>query len=452
MPRDATGTPTVDTADARSDLRSVMARVAVRLRERGSSDPLLILLVGGVVAQLIPLVATPLLTRLYVPADFGSLALFVSLASLLAVVATGRYELAILNDPAEDDGLTLLLLACGLAAVIAFMALIGIAGACAIAPAAQTCTGAGAGQGFIWFVPLAGLSTAWLSAFVMWSNRKREYRRIATNRVLQSSVAAIAGIAFGVLVIGGTGLILATLIAQWLAVFLLGAQILRSLHHRQHEVSWAATVQLARRHAAFPLVNLPHAVLDNVQTAAVLGALTIAFGVATMGLYAFTQRIMRAPILLLGSSLGQVFQQRISEAHHQGLPLRPLVVAQLRSLARWAVPFIVLAPLAPWAFAFVFGEQWREAGVYGLILMPWMVANFIVSPLSQLPLLLGRQRGAFAFGLAYQAALLIPCLLAILVHLGADLTFALQSVASCVVLAAYGRWLVRISEVAQADD
>ena len=45
-------------------------------------------------AQAIPVLASPLLTRLYTPVDFGLLAVFVALVSSIAPAVCGRYELA----------------------------------------------------------------------------------------------------------------------------------------------------------------------------------------------------------------------------------------------------------------------------------------------------------------------------------------------------------------------
>lgn len=53
-------------------------------------------LVGGTTgAQLLAVLAAPLLTRLYTPEDFGLLAVYASLLGLIAVIASLRYELAI---------------------------------------------------------------------------------------------------------------------------------------------------------------------------------------------------------------------------------------------------------------------------------------------------------------------------------------------------------------------
>ncbi len=50
---------------------------------------------GTALGQGLVLASAPLLTRLYTPADFGVLAVYSSIVSLVAVVGALRYELAI---------------------------------------------------------------------------------------------------------------------------------------------------------------------------------------------------------------------------------------------------------------------------------------------------------------------------------------------------------------------
>lgn len=45
------------------------------------------------IAQSIPIATSPILTRIYTPEDF---ALFIAITSILATIANGRYELAIM--------------------------------------------------------------------------------------------------------------------------------------------------------------------------------------------------------------------------------------------------------------------------------------------------------------------------------------------------------------------
>ena len=45
---------------------------------------------GTTIAQAIPIAISPILTRIYIPEDFGVFALYMSLAFILSVIATGR--------------------------------------------------------------------------------------------------------------------------------------------------------------------------------------------------------------------------------------------------------------------------------------------------------------------------------------------------------------------------
>jgi len=67
------------------------------------SRNVLTLMTGTTIAQAIPIAISPILTRIYTPEDFGVFALYMSVASLLAVVDTGSYEHAIIL-PKKDEG------------------------------------------------------------------------------------------------------------------------------------------------------------------------------------------------------------------------------------------------------------------------------------------------------------------------------------------------------------
>ncbi|MBK6912263.1 MAG: hypothetical protein IPH11_00740 [Ignavibacteriales bacterium] len=51
--------------------------------------------------------------------------------------------------------------------------------------------------------------------------------------------------------------------------------------------------------------------------------------------------------------------------------------------------------MGPQIFAFVFGERWREAGVYSQYLTPWLLMNFVLSPISSVPMILGQTKKIF---------------------------------------------------------
>ena len=64
---------------------------------------ILTLLTGTTVAQALPVVISPVLTRIYSPSDFGIFSLFVAITSIVSTVATGKYELALMSTKDEKE-------------------------------------------------------------------------------------------------------------------------------------------------------------------------------------------------------------------------------------------------------------------------------------------------------------------------------------------------------------
>lgn len=70
----------------------------------------LVLLVGTIVAQAIPLIIHPFLRRIYSAEDFGALAVFLSLFSMVTIVASLRYESTIVLPKSNIESINILAL------------------------------------------------------------------------------------------------------------------------------------------------------------------------------------------------------------------------------------------------------------------------------------------------------------------------------------------------------
>ena len=405
------------------------------------------LVTGTGLAQLIPLAVSPLLTRLYTPQDFGVFALYASLLAVLAVLGSARYELALMLPKDDTDALALVALATAI--VLATSAAVLAAVLLFQAGLARWLDSPALGP-WLFLVPVSMLLTGLVNTLTVWANRTSRYRQISISRVLQSASAAAVAVALGWGLSrgsqAGVGLVLGAVVGQALAAASLAWPFWRRWGARLQGVGWQPMRAQALRFREFPAINMPHALLDALQGSAVVALIAALFGPTLLGFHALAQRVVRTPMATLGSAVAQVFQKRAADALHAGGDTRRLVDAVLRRLGAVAVAVLPLLWFAPELFAFVFGAAWREAGVYAQILTPWLLLNFMLSPLSQLPLLLGRQAGALAYGVAYQLAMVAPLAVAWLMTLSLRQALLLQSVAASVVLVAYGGWLYRLSK------
>ena len=160
------------------------------------------------------------------------------------------------------------------------------------------------------------------------------------------------------------------------------------------------TKVLARRYKDFPLISFPHSMID-VGRDLLLGIFIASiFSKAIFGYFNHSFTMLRLPLVIIGASIGQVFFNRCSEMVNRGESIHALLKKTMLQLVLLSiVPFTVIFLFGEPLFAFVFGEEWGVAGRYSEIMALWLGMNFINSPLSNIPMVINRQREYFILGL-----------------------------------------------------
>lgn len=349
------------------------------------------LVMGTGLAQAINLLASPVLSRLFTPEEFALYAVFTAITGIAGVAATGRYEMAI-PLPAEPRRA---------------MHLVGVALLAVSGMTLLTLFGVITGN-VIWLftdhklhfpfsfylLPLAVAMTGAGAVFNYWSTRHKTFRTNATARVLGALLTVAVSIVLGWLAFGTKGLIIGFTIGQTLTTVFLWYYTFRTV--RRADFTQPELKAEAREYRRFPVINMPHAVVDSLQDNGIIFLMKYFFLEAVTGWYAFAFRMLKAPVGLIGAAFGQVFYQQMSVARQEGRDMRPMVLKVYLRMALIGLPgFLVLYLYTPELFAFVFGEKWREAGNMAHILTPWIFLNFIASPVAGITLVCGKQREAF---------------------------------------------------------
>ena len=83
-----------------------------KIIEKYKNKDVLILMLGTVISQAVPLLASFILTRIYTPNDFGLFQVYFSVSMILSVAVTFRYEMAIMLPEKDDDSRHVLVLSC----------------------------------------------------------------------------------------------------------------------------------------------------------------------------------------------------------------------------------------------------------------------------------------------------------------------------------------------------
>jgi len=123
-------------------------------------------------------------------------------------------------------------------------------------------------------------------------------------------------------------------------------------------------------------------------------------------------KYIKAPIILITSSVSQIFYVEASKAIQDNLIVMPYLKKTLKTTLIFSIPFIIIIFFfGPQLFSWFFGTKFIDYGIAGEMaknLLPSLFLMFIVSPISGLPILFNKQKLSFIFSLfGYIISLLV---------------------------------------------
>jgi O-antigen/teichoic acid export membrane protein len=361
------------------------------------SRNLLTLMTGTALAQAIPIAIMPILTRIYSPEQFGVFALYMAFTTMVAVLATGRYELAIMLPRKNEDAINILVLSVLICVAVTLVTFVIV-----FIFNAEITLLLGDPSISIWlyFVPISVFLTGIYQSLNYWNNRNKQYKKIAINRVAQASTTGALNLGMGIGGIGIAGLVLGSLLGQVIATSLFIKVFFRKDHRYLQEIKGLKILALVKKYKKMPIYNLPNVAVDNIRLSGIFILIAKFYSTATLGQFTLAWKAVQAPMAIVGSSISQVFFQKLSNSSKKDL--YSIVLSFLWKAFLFSSPiFLVIYFVAPNVFSFFFGSDWILAGQAVSIMTPWLFFNFISSPLSTLYIILNKQEVVLLFSIAY---------------------------------------------------
>ncbi|HVT40283.1 MAG TPA: oligosaccharide flippase family protein [Gemmatimonadaceae bacterium] len=355
----------------------------------------LALLSGTFVTQAIVFIASPILSRIFGLEDFGNLANFNAWVSLLMLFGNLRYEHAILVAKGPEKT----------GQAIALTALLSLASFVAYALIAAGIYFFFHGAGYlahlksiVLFIPFGTLSLSLSSLFIQFNVKSGRFKRLASVTAMQVAVALVPQVLLGKLHVRHA-LILGTIVgcvfsAAVFAWFFVREEGMRGVRAGMSAASLRAT---AREHLNFPRYTLAADAVTVVSQQFIPVFILALFNPAVAGLYAFSIRVVRVPLIVLSTAVAGALRKEAIDLVHGGRSLAGLFSVTVRSLALISLlPLVVVLLFAEPLFGFVFGHQWTGAGRVVQILSPGILFEFIALPLTTFFLVTNTQRYIFA--------------------------------------------------------
>lgn len=337
------------------------------------------LTLGTVISQVVVVLTSLLLARLFSVSDFGVLSVFTSFTVFFAVISTGRYELAIVlpYQKQKAERLLALILKIGFCISILYLLLIIFL---------KNGLGISDRTGFLtestsYFAPLYIFFIAVYSGLTYWLQRHKNYKKITVANALQSVSAALLSIGFGVLHIS-SGMIYSLIIGIFIAIFYI---LLSEKEILKIPILKIPIYGVAKEYKSFPR----YMTFSDLSLAASQQFIPILFAAlystSIAGFYGMANKLIRLPNIMITSAIANVFRNNAIEEIRENGNCRKLYISTFKKLIVMSLPiYFIIFIASPKLFSVFLGVEWETAGIYARIISLFLFLEFIATPLNTL--------------------------------------------------------------------
>ncbi|MBO2600167.1 lipopolysaccharide biosynthesis protein [Shewanella algae] len=337
---------------------------------------------GTIVAKLAYFLVLPFLSRSFTPEDFTLLSSFLSLATIISVAMCFRYDAAIMVAEKKCDAIELVVLSLFISiafSIVAYLLVFII---------------------YVFFLegdvkyqvllysPFAALFLALFLIAQSVKVRFGKFLELSKIKILQSFI--------------GVGFLTFFAYIQPLAVFLILGNIISNtlvgvfstltiFFKRIRNIRCKKLVYISRKYINFPKYSTFEAISNIAGLQIPIFIISFLSGDKGGQLF-IAMQVLFAPLTLVGQSLSQVYAKRGREHKDKGTLSEFTSSIVTKLLYFGVVPIILIGIFIPTIFNFVFGSDWDGAAYYGVMLIPWIVMQFMASPISSIMYINNQQR------------------------------------------------------------
>lgn len=349
----------------------------------------IVVLSGTMCSQLLFLIATPLLTHLYSPKNFGFFSVFNSLLTIFTAITSMRYEVAIpvADDEREVINLTCLCLILVLLITIVTTGLIFFVGDDVFKLLKIE------NHTNFWFFPVGILCAGIFQVFSFLAIRKKMFPAIALTRINQTIISLAVRLTGYSL--GSVTLVCSQLISLGVGSSLLAKHTIIDFNFKT--ITTKNMLAVLKKYKKFPLFSTWSGLFNAISTSLAPVLFTIFFSPATAGLFSVAKRILITPIELISGSVSNVFFSDSVENKAQG-SLAKKAYSLHEHLALLGIPvFLLVIIIGPELFKWALGQQWYTSGEIARWLSLWLYLSFSSAHFGAIPIILEKQKFSFIY-------------------------------------------------------
>lgn len=364
-------------------IKNIISKYWEKLKNNIFFQNILLVAGGNTAAKLIGIIATPIITRLYTPEDYGIYTVFISIIGITGSIATLRYSVTIpiAKEEKTADNLLKLCFIVTLGLSLLWLLIVGIfKGKISEHFQLENL------QHFLWLIPIVFLGKGIYEALNNWALRHKGFKLITRTKISQSVSSSTIKIGFGLLKIAPLGLLLGVIAEEIAGIGNLLSKLKKVRPEFFMKNSLKDIKAVAIRYKDFPLLQSWSQFL--LVLAAQLPVLLIGlyYDSKVVGVFGLAMSMISLPMDLIGQSVAQVYYAEIARlSKDNSAKIYKLSVSLIKKLfIIGLVPVVLLIAFGPLLFKLVFGPEWYDAGFYARLLSLMILTRFISSPIANI--------------------------------------------------------------------
>lgn len=343
-------------------------------------DSFLMILSSGI-AQVILIITTPIITRLYSPTEFGEFTIFSNIAMILIPIINARYDLLIVNTK-NDRSANILSQISFLISLLILLILIPIF-------AISTWLYPNFILDFIFIIIMLFLVSL-TNIFTNYLNKERKYKVLSLINVFRAGSMALLQIIFGLLALGSLGLIIGFSLS-YIAGITLGYKTFKKHFNIVRDKEETKALFLENKNQL--VYSTPSILLNSLSFSVVVFFIGILYTNTEVGIYGMAIRVLGIPVTIISLGLSKIFMQQANDYYIEYGNFRNLLLKFSSILV--IVSIILYVPLYLFSEELVnilLGHSWVDAITVIKIVIPLFVIRLIVSTVSLSVIVLQKQQ------------------------------------------------------------
>ncbi|MEG2229010.1 MAG: oligosaccharide flippase family protein [Odoribacter sp.] len=333
-----------------------------------------ILTLGTSLAQLIPLIFYPILSRLFSPADFGILATLTSITGVIGVIASGKYETVVLIAVNKINAANIIGLALSLALsflMIVFVCFYFFSDQISIFFNEPTL------KYWIFLCPFMAFFICIYQCYNEWCVRNKYFTSLSLNKITNTSAVTLSKVTLGGINLMG-GLIIGDILGRFISAVACVYHALRIDRSFFFNLSFARMKILAKRYKSCPFYIMPAQLLNTLGGELPIFLFAIYFNSSEIGYYSMALMVLSLPASVISLAIRDVFRKRANDEYikygiFKHIYIKTFSLLTILSIIGFSVFFVI----APALFSTVLGDKWILAGKYAQILCPMVAISFV---------------------------------------------------------------------------